>query len=112
MGAGESCLLSAIFRPDIRYRTGAYGTDRRLDHTVIDSLVSPIGRRIGNAPEGRGGARKFHCNVSRPRQLLPPVNHAALFLFSAVCVLHEEPLLRRYLFRQGHQRTVRIDNQV
>jgi hypothetical protein len=72
---------------------------------------SPIIGRIRDAPEGRCGPCEFHCNLGRSGRLLLYVDHAALFLFPAVYVLHDEPLLRRYFFRQGHQRTVRIDNQ-
>ena len=46
-----------------------------------------------------GAGREFHCNLSRSRQLLFYVDYAALFLFSGIYVLHQEPLLRRYFFR-------------
>ena len=72
---------------------------------------SPIAGWIRDAPEGRSGLNEFHCNLSRSRHLLLHIDHVALFLFPAGYVLHEEPLLTRYLLRQDHQRAVRIDNQ-
>src|SRR5207249_10394638 len=60
---------------------------------------SPIGGRIRDAPKARCGPREFHCNLSRSHRHFLYVDHTALFLFPAVYVLHEEPLLRRYFFR-------------
>src|SRR5438046_3468787 len=78
---------------------------------LLLSAGSPIAGWIRDAPEGRSGLNEFHCNLSRSRHLLLHIDHVALFLFPAGYVLHEEPLLTRYLFRQDHQRAVRIANQ-
>src|SRR6266404_815566 len=66
---------------------------------LLLSAGSPIGGRIRDAPKTRRGPCEFHSNLSRSRQLFLYVDHTALFLFPAVYVLHEEPLLRRYFFR-------------
>ena len=65
---------------------------------LLLSAGSPIGGRIRNAPKARCGLCEFHRNLSRSRQLLLHVDHAALFLFPAVYVLHEEPLPWHYFF--------------
>src|SRR5215831_512304 len=50
---------------------------------ILDSveLFHPIGGRIRDAPEGGCGSCELYCNLSRSRQFLLHVDHAALFLF-------------------------------
>jgi hypothetical protein len=57
---------------------------------------SPIGGRIRDAPEARCRPCEFHCNLSGSHRHFLYVDHAALLLFPAIYVLHEEPLHRLY----------------
>ena len=55
---------------------------------------SPIRRRKRDVPEIRCGLGEFHGNLRRSHPVVLHVDHAALLLFPAVGVLHEESLLR------------------
>src|SRR5712692_6131406 len=60
---------------------------------------SPISRRERYVPEAGCGQYEFHCNLSGSRPYFLHGDHAALLLFSAANVLHEEPLLGGYVIR-------------
>ena len=62
-------------------------------------------------PETWCGPRKFHGNSGWSN--LGPLHgdHAALNIFSAAWILHQEPLLGHHHARQGHQRAMRIDHK-
>ena len=68
---------------------------RQVDFTFEGNEI----RGLEQNPEARCGLCEFYCNLRRSRQSLLHGDHSALFLFPAFCVLHEEPLLRRYHVR-------------
>ncbi len=60
-------------------------------------------------PEARRGPCKFQGNLRRSDLLLFYGNHAALQIFAAARVLHQESLPRCHQVRQGNQRTMSAD---